>query len=137
MGFIHGNAIAVPKTRYFVKPPMSYPPLLRDALEQADRPREAEKRHAQALSMAPDYIHLHIYTGNTLLLQGRPQRAIAYYEEALRIRPSYTQGHFNLGRAMEQVGRKAEAMGQYEQALDLRPDFIRARNALERLRAAQ
>jgi tetratricopeptide (TPR) repeat protein len=71
------------------------------------------------------------------LLQGRPQRAIAYYEQALRIRPSYTQGHFNLGRAMEQVGRKAEAMGQYEQALDLRPDFIRAKNALERMRAGQ
>jgi tetratricopeptide (TPR) repeat protein len=85
--------------------------------------------------MAPRYADLHIAAGNLLLGKGTPQRAIAFYEQALRIKPDYSPGSFNLGRAMEQVGRKVEAIQQFEQALGLRPDFIRARNALERLRA--
>ena len=100
---------------------------------------EAIAQYEAALRIKPDFLEAHFNFGNALAkIPARVPEAVVQYEAALRIKPDFADAHFNLGWLwLEIPGRRQDALAHFEAAVQIRPDFERARQMVERLRAAQ
>lgn len=88
---------------------------------QQDRPEEAEKRIAEALSIEKN--NPEIYSNYVLALKklGRFDEAVAACKQALALRPSYPEAESNYGNVLAEMGRYEEALPHYRAAVQGSP----------------
>jgi Tfp pilus assembly protein PilF len=93
----------------------------------------------KAIDIDPDFGNPWNDLGAYLLALDRPLDAIPYLEQALRCPRylTYHYAHYNLGRAYEKLGDRMRAREKYLEALSEEPNYMLAKDALDRVRAAQ
>lgn len=81
-------------------------------------------------------ISMHNNAGLCRYRMGDHAEAERIFRDVIARDPAYVRGHTNLGLVLEATGRAEEAVVAYEQALAAEPGNRKAREALNRLRAA-
>ncbi len=96
---------------------------------------------ADAVRKGPGMPRPHIYLGDSLKESGRKSEALQSYYTALRVNPSVLSGldrvvtYNNIGSTLLTMGRSQEAIQAYQTALRFDSTYVKAREALEGLRA--
>ena len=75
--------------------------------------------------------------GNRLYKEENYRKAILEYDKAVSLKPNFAEAHYQLGNALFDSGKREDALAHYELAVRIKPNFTDARDALDRLRAAQ
>lgn len=96
--------------------------LLAHALQQQNRLEEAEKQLRFALSIKPNFPHLHEDLGGVLAMQQRYEEAIPSLEQAIQLDPTQAMAHKKLAQALAMVGRGEDADQSFEDYFDKRPE---------------
>ncbi|MSQ92148.1 MAG: tetratricopeptide repeat protein [Gammaproteobacteria bacterium] len=98
--------------------------LLGNALGRQGRYAEAEQVVRQAVSLKPDYPHLHEDLGSVLALQERYTEAVPCFEQAIRLEPD--EGHFYAlkGDALLVQKKNAAASDAYTAAIQRNDSFF-------------
>jgi tetratricopeptide (TPR) repeat protein len=104
------------------------------ALNELERPAEAEVCCRQALRLLPGMDEAFNNLGNALSCQGKVPDAIAAYCEALRLNPSRAEAHHNLGNAYLEAGHFDWAQTQFAMALKLNPRDVKTYHSLSLMR---
>lgn len=83
-------------------------------------------------------IRAHYRLGAKLTVQDKYDldQAVERYKEALQLKPDYFQAHYNLAEVLERQGELENAIKHYRETLRINPGHIRARQALQALKAA-
>ena len=111
--------------------------LLGHALSKQERYPEAEKTLRLAVSLQPDFPHLHEDLGSVLALQQRFEEAVASFEQAIRLEPRLPLAHKKLGQALAALGRGTQADEAFEEYFDQAPDKARVAVAMDHARAGR
>lgn len=96
--------------------------LLAHALQHQNRLQEAEKELRFAVSIKPNFPHLHEDLGAVLALQKRYEEAIPSLEKAIQLDPTQALAHKKLAQALAMVGRGEDADESFEDYFDKRPE---------------
>ena len=102
-----------------------------------NRYNQAEDYLKQALKSSPDSIEAHFDLGRVYALKGERQKAIEAFNFIFFKERDFHLYHYEVGRILEAWGEKAEALRQYRQALLFNANFAAAKDAVQRLAAAQ
>ena len=89
--------------------------LLGHALSKQGRYPEAEQTIRLAISLKPDFPHLHEDLGSVLAMQQRFEEAVPCFERAIEIEPQLPHAHKKLGEALAALGRGREADSAFEE----------------------
>ena len=111
--------------------------LLGHALSSQGRYAEAEQTVRLALSLQPDFPHLHEDLGSVLALQDRHQEAIPCFERAIQLEPRLSLAHKKLGYSLAALGRGREADAEFEEFFELAPAKGQVALAMDHLRAGR
>ena len=103
------------------------------ALNQSQRPAEAERALREHLRRSPQSPKGHAQLAVSLLMQERFAEAIQVLEAGLKLKPTWREFHFNLGFACTRVGRDADAVRHLRDALALDPNHVPTYTALGEL----
>lgn len=105
--------------------------------------KSSETLWADAVRKGAGMPRPHIYLGDGLKKSGKHREALQSYYTALRVNPSLLSGldrvviYNNIGSTLLTMGRSQEAIQAYQAALRLDSTYVKAREALEGLRAFQ
>jgi tetratricopeptide (TPR) repeat protein len=97
---------------------------------------EAIEHFQKALAQDDKNASTHNNLGTAYARQNKIARSLAHFETAVQLRPDYPDAQFNLGNAYLFLRRIDDAIDQYNKLLQLHPDFHRAREQLQRAKAA-
>jgi tetratricopeptide (TPR) repeat protein len=111
--------------------------LLGHALSKQARYGEAEQTVRLAISLKPDFPHLHEDLGSVLALQQRFEEAVPCFEQAIRLEPRLPLAHKKLGEALAALGRGREADEAFEEFFEQDPGRGTVALALDHLRAGR
>ena len=109
--------------------------LLGHALSKQERYSESEQTVRLALSLKPEFPHLHEDLGSVLALQGRHEEAVPCFERAIQLEPRLTLAHKKLGQALALLGRGREADAAFEEFFEQAPAKGQVALAMDHLRA--
>jgi tetratricopeptide (TPR) repeat protein len=109
--------------------------LLGHALSRQERYPEAEQTARLALSLKPDFPHLHEDLGSVLALQDRHEEAVPCFERAIQLEPRLPHAHKKLGQSLALLGRGREADAAFEEFFEQAPGKGKVALAMEHLRA--
>jgi tetratricopeptide (TPR) repeat protein len=109
--------------------------LLGHALSKQERYPEAEQTVRLALSLKPDFPHLHEDLGSVLALQDRHEEAVPCFERAIQLEPRLTLAHKKLGQSLALLGRGREADAAFEEFFEQAPAKGQVALAMDHLRA--
>jgi tetratricopeptide (TPR) repeat protein len=109
--------------------------LLGHALSKQERYPEAEQTVRLALSLKPNFPHLHEDLGSVLALQDRHEEAVPCFERAIQLEPRLTLAHKKLGQSLALLGRGREADAAFEEFFEQDPDKGQVALAMDHLRA--
>ena len=102
-------------------------------LLDTNRPDEAVREAAHAVSLDDKQPIFHAVLGNALTAAGDRKKAIEEYRAALKIRPDYENAMYNLGRVLNDDGQSVEAKMTLSQALELDPNDERVLKLLDQI----
>jgi len=88
--------------------------LLGHALLKQARYPEAEQTVRLAISLKPEFPHLHEDLGSILAMQSRFEEAVACFREAIRLEPQLPLAHKKLGQALAAMGQGKDADAAFE-----------------------
>ncbi len=125
-GYLDGNPGCVQHLR-----------LLGHALMKQGRLAEAERTARLAVSLKPDFPHLHEDLGSILSIQQRFAEAVPCFEEAIRLEPRLPLAHKKLGQALAALGRGREADQSFEEYFEQAPVKGQVAVAMDHLRAGR
>jgi tetratricopeptide (TPR) repeat protein len=111
--------------------------LLGHALGKQSRFEEAERIVRLALSLQPDFPHLHEDLGSVLALQHRFEEAVPCFRRAIELEPRLPLAHKKLGEALAALDRGQEADEAFEEFFELDPAKGNVALALVDLRAGR
>ena len=111
--------------------------LLGHALGKQSRFEEAERTVRLALSLQPDFPHLHEDLGSVLALQQRFEEAVPCFRRAIELEPRLPLAHKKLGEALAALDRGSEADEAFEEYFELDPSKGNVALALVDLRAGR
>jgi tetratricopeptide (TPR) repeat protein len=111
--------------------------LLGHALGKQSRYEEAERTVRLALSLQPDFPHLHEDLGSVLALQQRFEEAVPCFRRAIELEPRLPLAHKKLGEALVALDRGREADEAFEEFFELDPSKGDVALALVDLRAGR
>ena len=94
---------------------------LAQAMEERQRPADAEQYYQETLRLKPGFVSAHINYGNLLADLGRPGEAEAHFREALRLSPASVGGLSNLVSVLRQQNKLEEAANLLAEMLKLAP----------------
>ena len=109
--------------------------LLGHALSKQERYAEAEQTVRLALSLQPDFPHLHEDLGSVLALQDRHEEAVPCFERAIQLEPRLPLAHKKLGQSLALLGRGREADAAFEEFFEQAPSKGQVALAMDHLRA--
>jgi tetratricopeptide (TPR) repeat protein len=109
--------------------------LLGHALSKQTRYGEAEQTVRLALSLQPDFPHLHEDLGSVLALQDRHEEAVPCFERAILLEPRLALAHKKLGQSLALLGRGREADAAFEEFFEQTPGTSQVALAMDHLRA--
>ena len=109
--------------------------LLGHALSKQERYADAEQTVRLALSLRPDFPHLHEDLGSVLALQGRHKEAVPCFERAIQLEPRLPRAHQKLGQSLALLGRGREADAAFEEFFEQAPAKGQVALAMNHLRA--
>jgi len=109
--------------------------LLGHALSKQSRYDEAEQTVRLALSLKPEFPHLHEDLGSVLALQDRHDEAVPCFERAIVLEPRLTLAHKKLGQSLALLGRGREADAAFEEYFEQQPAKGKVALAMDHLRA--
>ncbi|HWR75669.1 MAG TPA: tetratricopeptide repeat protein [Thiobacillus sp.] len=101
-----------------------------DALLQAGRYAEVEKRGQELQRRHAKSAHVGYLLGMAALLQGRPQDAIPLLRRTVELDPGMAPALYNLGFALERLDRLDEALAAYRRTVAVAPQLADAHNNL-------
>ena len=102
--------------------------LLGNSLGKQGRYAESEQTVRLAISLQPDFPHLHEDLGSVLALQQRYEEAVPCFERAIQLEPRLPLAHKKLGQALAALGRGQDADAAFEEFFEL--DSARGKVAL-------
>ena len=102
--------------------------LLGHSLGKQGRYAESEQTVRLAISLQPDFPHLHEDLGSVLALQQRYEEAVPCFERAIQLEPRLPLAHKKLGQALAALGRGQDADAAFEEFFEL--DSARGKVAL-------
>jgi tetratricopeptide (TPR) repeat protein len=111
--------------------------LLGHALMKQARHADAERTVRQAISLKPDFPHLHEDLGSILAMQQRFEEAVPCFREAIRLEPRLPLAHRKLGEALAALGRGRDADAEFEEYFEQDPDKGNVAVALDHLRSGR
>lgn len=111
--------------------------LLGHALLKQARFPEAEQTIRQAISLKPDFPHLHEDLGSVLAMQQRFEEAVPCFREAIRLEPRLPLAHRKLGEALAALGQGRNADAAFEEFFEQAPDKGQVAIALDHLRSGR
>lgn len=111
--------------------------LLGHALLKQARYAEAEQTVRLAISLKPDFPHLHEDLGSVLAMQQRFEEAVPCFREAIRLEPRLPLAHRKLGEALAALGRGQDADASFEEFFELDADKGKVAIALDHLRCGR
>jgi tetratricopeptide (TPR) repeat protein len=111
--------------------------LLGHALMKQARYPEAEQTVRLAISLKPDFPHLHEDLGSVLAMQQRYADAVPCFEEAIRLEPRLPLAHRKLGEALAALGRGREADAAFEEFFEQDAGKGKVAIALDHLRSGR
>lgn len=111
--------------------------LLGHALLKQARFPEAEQTIRQAISLKPDFPHLHEDLGSVLAMQQRFEEAVPCLREAIRLEPRLPLAHRKLGEALAALGQGQSADAAFEEYFEQDPDKGKVAIALDHLRSGR
>ena len=111
--------------------------LLGHALSKQDRYAEAEQTVRLAISIKPDFPHLHEDLGSVLALQDRHEEAVPCFERAIQLEPRLPLAHKKLGHSLALLGRGREADAAFEEFFEQKPRARQVALAMDHLRAGR
>ncbi len=111
--------------------------LLGHAQMKQARYADAERTVREAISMQPDFPHLHEDLGSILAMQERYEDAVTSFREAIRLEPQLPLAHKKLGQALAALGRGQEADSAFEEFFERDPGKGNLALALDHLRAGR
>ena len=111
--------------------------LLGNALARQARYAEAEQVVRQAISLKPDFPHLHEDLGSVLAMQQRFEEAVPCFEKAIQLEPQLPLAHKKLGQALAVLGRGQDADAAFEEFFERDADKGKVALALDHLRAGR
>jgi tetratricopeptide (TPR) repeat protein len=111
--------------------------LLGHALSKQGRYPEAEKTVRLAISLKPDFPHLHEDLGSVLALQDRHEEAVPCFERAIQLEPRLSLAHKKLGHSLALLGRGREADVEFEEFFEQKPAARQVALAMEHLQAGR
>jgi tetratricopeptide (TPR) repeat protein len=111
--------------------------LLGHALLKQARYAEAEQTVRHAISLKPDFPHLHEDLGSVLAMQQRYEEAVPCFEQAIRLEPRLPLAHKKMGQALAALGRGKEADTAFEEYFEQDADKEQVAVALDHLRAGR
>lgn len=111
--------------------------LLGLALVKQARYAEAEQTVRLAISLKPDFPHLHEDLGSVLAMQERYEEAVPCFEQAIRLEPQLPLAHKKLGQALAALGRGKEADSAFEEYFEQDADKGQVALALDHLRSGR
>src|SRR5919112_1638252 len=111
--------------------------LLGHALVKQSRYADAEQTIRLAISLKPDFPHLHEDLGSVLALQQKFEEAVPCFEQAIRLEPRLPLAHKKLGQALAALGRGREADQAFEEFFEQAPAKGQVAVAMDHLRAGR
>jgi tetratricopeptide (TPR) repeat protein len=111
--------------------------LLGAALSKQERYPEAERTIRLAISLKPDFPHLHEDLGSVLALQQRLEEAVPCFERAIRLEPRLPLAHKKLGEALAALGRPREADEAFEAFFAQAPQKGQVALAMDHMRSGR
>lgn len=111
--------------------------LLGHALSKQSRYAEAEKTVRLAISIKPDFPHLHEDLGSVLALQDRHEEAVPCFERAIQLEPRLSLAHKKLGHSLALLGRGREADTAFEEFFEQTPGARQVALAMDHLHAGR
>ncbi len=93
------------------------------ALQELDRPAEAEKAYRRAISLDAKYLVAWENLGVSLQNQGNFDAAMGVYEHTQTLDPTSPVAYLNLGTLLMNSGRPADARAQFRTLLELSPAY--------------
>ena len=111
--------------------------LLGHALSKQDRYAEAEQTVRLAISIKPDFPHLHEDLGSVLALQDRHEEAVPCFERAIQLEPRLPLAHKKLGHSLALLGRGREADAAFEEFFEQKPRARQVALAMDHLHAGR
>lgn len=111
--------------------------LLGHALMKQARYPEAEQSVRLAISLKPDFPHLHEDLGSLLAMQQRFEEAVPCFERAIQLEPRLPLAHKKLGEALAALGRGPEADAAFEEFFEQDADKGKVALALDHLRSGR
>jgi tetratricopeptide (TPR) repeat protein len=111
--------------------------LLGHALMKQARYGDAEQTVRLAISLKPDFPHLHEDLGSILGMQQRFEEAIPCFREAIRLEPRLPLAHKKLGEALAALGRGQDADAAFEEYFEQDADKGKVALALDHLRSGR
>ena len=111
--------------------------LLGHALAKQARYAEAEQTVRLAISLKPDFPHLHEDLGSVLALQDRIEEAVPCFERAIRLEPRLPLAHKKLGQSLAALGRGREADAAFEEFFERDAGRGKVALAIDHLRAGR
>ncbi len=111
--------------------------LLGHALLKQARYPEAEQTVRLAISLMPEFPHLHEDLGSVLALQSRFEEAVPCFREAIRLEPQLPLAHKKLGQALAALGRGTDADAAFEEFFERDAEKGNLALALDHLRAGR
>lgn len=111
--------------------------LLGHALMKQARYAEAEQTVRSAISLTPDFPHLHEDLGSIFAMQQRFEEAVLCFREAIRLEPRLPLAHRKLGEALAALGQGQNADAAFEEYFEQAPDKGKVAIALDHLRSGR
>lgn len=111
--------------------------LLGNSLSKQGRYAEAEQTVRLAISLQPDFPHLHEDLGSVLALQQRFEEAVPCFERAIQLEPRLPLAHKKLGQALAALGRGQDADAAFEEFFELDSERGKVALALDHLHAGR
>ncbi|MGH8129291.1 MAG: tetratricopeptide repeat-containing sulfotransferase family protein [Steroidobacteraceae bacterium] len=111
--------------------------LLGHALMKQARYADAEQTVRLAISLRPDFPHLHEDLGSIFALQQRFEEAVPCFREAIRLEPRLPLAHRKLGEALASLGRGKDADASFEEYFEQDADKGKVAIALDHLRSGR
>ncbi len=111
--------------------------LLGHALLKQARFPEAEQTIRHAISLKPDFPHLHEDLGSVLAMQQRFEEAVPCFREAIRLEPRLPLAHRKLGEALAALGQGRNADEAFEEYFEQVPEKGQVAIALDHLRSGR
>ncbi|MEM7276645.1 MAG: sulfotransferase [Pseudomonadota bacterium] len=111
--------------------------LLAQTLMTQGRGVDAETQLRTALSITPDFPHLHEDLGSALAMQSRFDEAIVAFERALELQPALPLAERKLGQALVAAGRGDEAAEAFKDYAEKDPERAAVFAAIEQMDAGQ